>query len=603
MAKVNGNPIPIITWYRNNQIITPSDTITQNFDGENIELIITNVDSEIDSGTYKCVASNSAGKSSHGAKVTIDVDKVTFIKNLSKSYETEEGQTIVLECHTSHTVSTKWYLNNNELSGMDHREIIQEGRVHKLRIKKTKITDSGTIKCVVKDQETKSKLTVHETVPEFTRRLQDFEVKEKDIAILEVEINSETADVSWKKDGEEIKTKKNKYELEKRGNLRKLLIRNTSVHDEGEYTCILRDDSCTAEVTVVELPPEIISRLQDQKVCKGNKATFEIELTKGDALVIWFKDGKEIQFSNHMQLTIDGKKQKLKIYDADVSDAGEYTCEVGSDKCKARLTVEEPSISFTMRLPEVTVVPANTDVYLTVEIPDETLDVTWYKKKTVISDTEKFTLISDVTKRTLIIRKCTEDDQSEYSCTLLDAKCSTKLKVEGVYIDKVYVNYIILFYTIDDHHDIFSYLNINLFAVVESPPKILTYEKEYRVKRGGDVSINVLYDAIPQPSDEWIVNSKIIKKSKHMKPSIDSESASLTIKKAEPSDAGTYKLKLVNNCGEAEIEINVIITGTLHELLICKSKWMLIFKSLHLIGNIFFFRFTISTWKTKCPRD
>lgn len=432
IAKVTGNPVPTITWYRNNVIITPSENVTQNFDGENIELIITNVDSEIDSGDYKCVASNSAGKSSHGARVTIDVEKVTFIKNLKKTYDTEEGNTVLLECQTSHTVSTKWYHKDKELSGMDHREIIQEGRVHKLRIKKSKLSDEGKIKCVVKDQETSTMLVVHETIPEFVRKLQDFEVKERDIAILEVEVNSETADVFWEKDGERIKTKKNKYELEKRGNIRKLLIRNTSVHDEGEYTCVLRDDSCTAEVTVVELPPEIISRLQDQRVSKGNKATFEIELTKGDALVQWFKDGTEIQFSNHIQLTIDGKKQKLKIYDCENNDAGEYACEVGIDRCAANLSVDEPSVDFTLRLPELITVPANSDAYLTVEIPDESLDVIWYRKKTVVEDTEKFTLISDVKKRTLIIRKCTEEDQCEYSCVLLDAKCSTKLKVEGI---------------------------------------------------------------------------------------------------------------------------------------------------------------------------
>lgn len=430
-AKVTGNPVPTITWYRNNQIITPSETLSQFFDGENIQLVITNVDSEIDSGDYKCVASNSAGKASHGARVTIDVERVTFIKNLNTAYEIEEGQTVILECQTSHTVSTKWYHNDKELSGMDHREIIQEGRIHKLRIKKTKLTDIGIVKCAVKGQHTISKLIVHETIPEFVRKLQDFEVKERDIAILEVEINSETADVFWEKDGERIKPKKNKYEVEKRGNVRKLLIRNTSVHDEGEYTCILRDDACTAEVTVVELPPEIISRLQSQKVCKGNKATFEIELTKGDALVRWFKDGKEIQFSNRIQLTIDGKKQKLKIYDCELSDSGEYSCEVGSDKCCATLSVEQPSVEFTLRLPECVLVPAGTDAYLTVEVPNEAHEVTWFKKKTPLKDTEKFTLITDNTKRTLIIRKCTEDDQCEYSCSLLDAKCSTKLKVEG----------------------------------------------------------------------------------------------------------------------------------------------------------------------------
>lgn len=423
----------MITWYRNNQILTPSNTVTQNFDGENIELVITNVDSEIDSGDYKCVAANTAGKASHGARVTIDVEKVTFVRNLKKQYEIEEGKTVILECETSHTVSTKWYHDDKELSGMDHREIIQESRIHKLRIKRSKLTDKGTIKCVVKDQETKTKLIVHETVPEFVRKLQDFEVKERDVAILEVEINSETADVVWEKDGEIIKPKKSKYDVEKRGNVRKLYIRNTSVHDEGEYTCKLRDDACTAEVTVVELPPEIIERLRDQKVSRGNKATFDIELTKGDALVQWFKDGEEIQFSNHIQLTIDGKRQKLKIYDCSSDDEGEYSCEVGTNRCAARLTVVAPAVDFTLRLPEVVAVPALRDAQLVVELPAADLEVTWFRRQSPLCDSERVALLVDGCRRSLVLRRCVEADQGEYSCQLGDARCSTWLKVEGQY--------------------------------------------------------------------------------------------------------------------------------------------------------------------------
>lgn len=39
--------------------------------------------------------------------------------------------------------------------------------------------------------------------------------------------------------------------MQKEGHLRKLLIRNISVHDDGEYTCSLGDQESTAEVTVV----------------------------------------------------------------------------------------------------------------------------------------------------------------------------------------------------------------------------------------------------------------------------------------------------------------------------------------------------------------
>lgn len=42
-----------------------------------------------------------------------------------------------------------------------------------------------------------------------------------------------------------------KFEMQKEGLTRKLLIRNISVHDDGEYTCSLGDQESTAEVTVV----------------------------------------------------------------------------------------------------------------------------------------------------------------------------------------------------------------------------------------------------------------------------------------------------------------------------------------------------------------
>jgi hypothetical protein len=52
-------------------------------------------------------------------------------------------------------------------------------------------------------------------------------------------------------DGEQIQETPDKFVFEKRGTVRKLLIRGASVHDEGEYTCALGEQECTAEVTVV----------------------------------------------------------------------------------------------------------------------------------------------------------------------------------------------------------------------------------------------------------------------------------------------------------------------------------------------------------------
>lgn len=74
---------------------------------------------------------------------------------------------------------------------------------------------------------------------------------ERNEAILEVEITSQIADVSWLKDGTPLNTTTEKFEFIKEGTVRKLLIRSASIQDEGEYTCTLADQECTAEMIVV----------------------------------------------------------------------------------------------------------------------------------------------------------------------------------------------------------------------------------------------------------------------------------------------------------------------------------------------------------------
>lgn len=67
------------------------------------------------------------------------------------------------------------------------------------------------------------------------------------------------------------------------------------------------------------------------------------------------------------------------------------------------------------------------------------------------------------------------------------------------------------------------------------------------------------FSATPKPSDEWTVDGNVIVKSKRVVSSIDEESAVLTIRKIQEEDVGDYALKLVNNVGEATIDISVVI--------------------------------------------
>lgn len=525
-ARVTGNPVPEISWLKNNKPMKPSDRVKQTYDGENIELIIFTADSELDTGVYKVEATNPVGTTTHGARVTVDVEAVCFTKKLKKNITVEEGRTLTLECETSHTVSTRWYHDDQELTGMDKKVIVQEGKTHKLIIKNPNVNDSGPYSCRVKDQVTESTVTVLEATPEFLRKLQDIEVKEGQQAILEVEITSESADVTWYKDGEKVPDDKDRVIFVKKGKMRKLIIRSASVHDEGEYTCVLADQECTADLSVIELPPEIITKMTDQTIAKGETAVFEVELTKGDALVQWFKNGQDLILSDHVELTINGKRQILTIHDATLDDDAEYTCIVGNQESTARLTVEEPIVKIVKRLPDVTLVTRSSDATFTVELSQD-VPVKWFKNDKEIEPSTKNTIISDKCTRILIVHDTKETDADEYSCTVFNVKTSSKLKVE----------------------------------TIKMPPTIIIDDKdrEYKVKEGEDVTFTVKYSATPKPEAEWSVAKTVIKKTPTKTYKVDEDSASLTIKKVQEVDAGDYTIKLKNECGEAEASLTLII--------------------------------------------
>lgn len=433
-AKVSGNPVPEIKWLRNNVPLLPSDRVKQSYDGENIELVITNAESNEDSGDYKCVASNPIGKVSHGARIVVEVEDVIFTKKLKKTVGIQESQTLILECETSHFVTTRWYHNGKELTGMDHRVVVEEGKVHKLIIKDTNVRDAGAYKCTIKKQQTTSTVDVLERVPEFVKTLEDYEIKELETAVLEVEITSVTADVKWLKDGEPIVEQPESVEFVKDGKVRKLLLKSTSIHDEGEYTCVLGDEACTAELVVIELPPQIIKKLDDVTVAKGEKACFEIELTKGDALVRWFKGKKELTFSDRVQLTIDGKRQRLKIEDTIIEDMANYSCKVGDQLSTAKLIVEEPDVEFIVPLPDVTLAPKSSDAEFTVKLSNPDVDVTWHKNGKPIAPGPKYTINVEGTVRRLVVNNADDDDIAEYTCNAGNAKSTSILKVEGKFV-------------------------------------------------------------------------------------------------------------------------------------------------------------------------
>lgn len=56
--------------------------------------------------------------------------------------------------------------------------------------------------------------------------------------------------MTWHKDGEKLKPT-DRMKFVEDGCTRKLIIEDANVNDEGEYTCVLGEKECTAELVVV----------------------------------------------------------------------------------------------------------------------------------------------------------------------------------------------------------------------------------------------------------------------------------------------------------------------------------------------------------------
>lgn len=74
--------------------------------------------------------------------------------------------------------------------------------------------------------------------------------------------------------------------------------------------------------------------------------------------------------------------------------------------------------------------------------------------------------------------------------------------------------------------------------------------------------MSIKFSGIPQPEAEWSTSKKVCVKSDRVIPTLDEQSASLTIKKVIEEDEDTYTIRLVNPVGKAEATLHLIIMST-----------------------------------------
>ena len=328
----------------------------------------------------------------------------------------------------------KWFKNGEPLEADGKDVLIKvDGKVHTLILKNVDSTHAAKYSAKTSGPSCNALLYVEEIPVEFTTKLNNLFVKEKETATFTCVLNKENAAVKWYKGGLEIMpNEKFKYITE--GNKYSLQILDCHVDDINEYTIGLRGRKCSARLEVEELPAEVMKPLQDVSVYEKQEIVLECEFNCHSFDALWQKDNIEVRYSlgsDRFSKRVNGNVYTLIIHEAKLDDAGSYSCTVKKGKTSCSVKVSEKPVEVMKMLEDQEVVEKQTATFVCT-LSKPRLKVAWYKNDQKLSENNRIQFVQEGKVYKLIIGDAQLDDAAEYKIKFGDeAESKAELFVKG----------------------------------------------------------------------------------------------------------------------------------------------------------------------------
>uniref|UniRef100_A0A8B9ZBH1 Hemicentin 1 n=1 Tax=Anas platyrhynchos TaxID=8839 RepID=A0A8B9ZBH1_ANAPL len=536
-CETNAVPPPVLTWYKDGYLLSSSDKVLILPGGRVLQ--IPRVQAE-DAGRYMCVAVNEAGEDSihYDVRVLLPPSISGADGDLPEEVTVLVNKVAVMDCVASGSPSPSitWQKDGHLLAEDDKPTFLSNGR--RLQISNAQITDTGRYVCVVENIAGSAKkyfnLNVHVPPNVVGTNPENLTVVVNNFISLTCEVTGfPPPDLSWLKNGKPISLNANTFIVP---GARTLQIPRAKLSDDGEYTCVARNqagESQKRSFLTVLVPPSIKDHsgtsLTVLNVRVGSPVMLECESNAIPPPVItWYKNRRIISESANVEILADG--QTLRIKGAEVSDTGQYVCKAiniaGQDDKNFHLNVyvpphiegpEQEWMNETIGNPITFVCDAT-------GIPPPKL--AWFKngKPLENSDSPEVHILSGGSK--LQIARSQLLDSGTYTCIASN--------IEG----KAQKSYVLS---------------------IQVPPNIVGSEMPSEVSVLLGESIQLVCDAsgVPTPVMQWLKDGKTVASDDLQRIRVTPDGSTLTIFRALTSDTGKYTCVATNPAGEEDQIFNL----------------------------------------------
>lgn len=377
-CQVSGNPLPLISWFKNDQCIDNSTDFLIMYNNGFCTLHVE--DAAIDySGRYTCRAANPAGQVACSANLqvlsSVPSERPSFVVPLC-NVMARAGQKLRLECTVNGkpTPEVSWLHNGKTIKETRDIKPHFDGNKATLIITEAFPKDAGVYTIIAKNKageavsqcnvSVKGRLPletsdsemasdIEPAKPQVKHHLQDITTTEgKKVRMDCVIVGQPEPEVIWYHDGKPVK-ESDDFQLLFEGDRCTLIIKVAYLEDAGTYKCVAinsggeassqcaltvqpvseaEDKNVFSQKDIILIaenvnPPKFIKPLRDLTVTEGQQTVFECQVSNEPGITVrWLKDGSELKESDVCKMSYDSDgRATLTLFGTKESSQGTYT--------------------------------------------------------------------------------------------------------------------------------------------------------------------------------------------------------------------------------------------------------------------------------------